>query len=62
MINVSDYAGHSEPEFNEEYTLPEKIDRISFSYDGGRVSVYINGVEVFENNCMSSDFEIELVR
>lgn len=59
-ITVADYVDNSET--SRELVLPEKIDKISFSYDGGRVSVCINGVSVYEDNGISSDFEIELQR
>jgi len=30
------------------YTLPADVRRISVSYDGGRLSIAINGAEVFK--------------
>lgn len=40
--------------------IPEKFDSISFHYDGGRCSIYMNDKEVFTDNCVGNDFCVEI--
>lgn len=50
--------------YNTEETkavkLPKELESISFSYDGGRVSVNINGTEVFTSHLGGTDCSLEL--
>jgi hypothetical protein len=36
------------------------INNLSFSYDGGRVSLYINNQEIFSSKCAGNDCNIEV--
>ena len=42
----------------DEYKLPEKITDFEVSYDGGRLTVYVNGEEVFYTALAGNDFTI----
>lgn len=45
-----------------EIELPEKIDNISFSYDGGRVEVVINGITVVSSYSGGNDCGVSINR
>lgn len=48
MITHKDYDAGKEASI--EWKLPEKVELIEVCHDGGRLSVYVNGVEVFNHN------------
>ena len=39
----------------EDYTLPEKVKSFDVSYDGGRLTVYVNGEQVFYTALAGND-------
>jgi hypothetical protein len=45
-----------------EVTLPAQIDSIRVSHDGGRLSIGVNGVELFYSSIGTRDCSIEIVR
>lgn len=45
-----------------EFDMPKTIDRMEFSYDGGRVEIYVNGVLVFASFSGSRDCNISMTR
>lgn len=45
---------------NIPFKIPEKVESVSFSYDGGRVSLYINGKEVFYSAFGGNSFDIDI--
>lgn len=55
MINFTDFDRLTEQR-DEEYTLPDKVEVIEVMYDRGRLSIYINKEEVFEDYSGASDF------
>lgn len=61
MITHEDYDSHT-TKIDKNYKLPENIDSVSFSHDGGRVYIYINGQEVFKSYTGTRDCEITLDR
>lgn len=46
----------------EEITLPEQIDSIRVSSDGGRLTIKVNGVELFYSCLGTRDCSIEITR
>jgi hypothetical protein len=46
----------------EEMTLPDEIDKIDFCYDGGRLVIGINGVNVYEPLAGTRDFCITITK
>ncbi|MNQ73077.1 hypothetical protein D3C85_878000 [compost metagenome] len=38
-----------------DFKFPDEVKEVSFSYDGGRVSVYINGEQVFYTTLGGND-------
>jgi hypothetical protein len=43
-----------------DYKLPERIESMCFSYDGGRCSIWINDQEAFTTIMASKDFTIQI--
>lgn len=61
MLTLHDYDNHSEQK--HPIQLPNAdINKISFGYDRGRISVSINGETIYENNGGASDFSLEIDR
>jgi hypothetical protein len=61
MLTLHDYDNHSEQ--RHPIQLPSSdINKISFGYDRGRISVSINGETIYENNGGASDFTVEIDR
>ena len=42
----------------EDYKLPEKVTDFEVCYDGGRLTVYVNGEQVFYNALAGNDCSI----
>jgi hypothetical protein len=45
-----------------ETTLPENIDSIRVSHDGGRLTIEVNGVSVYYSYGDTRDCSIEIIR
>lgn len=58
MINYTSFS--SEEEETIGFILPEKVKDISIGYDGGRLSIFINGKEVYVNMCAGNDFSVDI--
>jgi len=62
-VNVEDYdtrhEGVDEATITARATITED-SRIEFSYDGGRVSVTVDGVEVYSCLCHSHDVSVSV--
>jgi len=58
VINSKSY----DTELMEGITLEgiDKIEKISFSYDGGRLTIIVNGEEVYSTKDAGSDCNIEM--
>lgn len=56
-----DYDGNNE-EIDRKVSLPEQIDSISFTHEGGRVTVNVNGKELYSTSLGTRDCEIEIRR
>lgn len=61
MIRHDDWDSLDDPH-KEPYVLPERIDKIEFSYDGGRLAVTINDQEVYASVEGTRDCHITLDR
>ena len=59
MIELDNYDHNGIGE-SRKYNLPKEIKKINFSYDGGRVSVFINDIEIYQSNCAGNDFSINI--
>ena len=59
MITYESYGNSIEAQTSDK-KLPEKVDSISVSYDGGRFSISINGKDFYNNMCASNDFSVEI--
>ena len=46
MIIQNDWDAHTEVTTSIK-PIPDKVDSIQFTHDGGRISISINGVEVY---------------
>lgn len=55
MIEYDDFTPFEKPK-RQAFDLPRVLREISISYDGGRLSVYMNGQEVYKNMLASNDF------
>jgi hypothetical protein len=61
MITHTDYDGPVNNNIvTEDYKLPEKVEKMSFSYDGGRLSIYINGEEAYQAYFGTRDCCVEI--
>ena len=58
MLTLINYGNRFEQ--TEAVQLPKDVQSVSFSYDGGRVAVSVNGVQVFSSHLGGHDCEIEL--
>ncbi len=58
MVTYQSYSDHVEQITEEK--LPEKVESIFVSYDGGRLSISINGKDFYDNMCASNDFSVEI--
>ena len=56
--NDFDTSSHS----NHDVKLPEKVDNISISHDGGRLEIVVNGQLVYNAMCGTRDCEISIDR
>ena len=56
MIKMTSYDYGDE--VVEDYKLPEKVTDFEVSYDGGRLSVYVNGEQVFYTPLAGNDCNI----
>jgi hypothetical protein len=61
MIKYESYENNPTIE-SAEYVLPDDVKSISFSYDGGRLNVFINGEEVYSSMSAGNDFNIQLTK
>lgn len=58
MLTLTNYTTGQEE--SKAVELPNDVQSVSFSYDGGRVYVSINGNEVFSSHFGGNDCCIEL--
>ena len=58
MVEFENYREQGDS--SSVFTMPEKVNSISVNYDGGRLSIYINGKEAYQNSCAGDDFSVEL--
>jgi hypothetical protein len=56
--DYDDRETYTEPEI----TLPEQIDSIKVYHDGGRLTIDVNGVELFYSCLGTRDCSIEITR
>lgn len=59
MIRHMDFDNHKETVINNA-KLPDGIDHIEFSYDGGRVEISINGRIIYKTSSGTQDCSIEI--
>ena len=43
-----------------DFNMPEKVKSINVTYDGGRLYIYINGVEVYGDVSAGIDFDVNI--
>lgn len=55
-----DYSFLSSDDEKQQVSLPEKLKNIQVSYDGGRLYLYINDVEVYTNLGAGNDFSVTI--
>jgi len=60
MIEHTDYD--TGKVINVDYKLPDNIQNISFSYDGGRLYISINNKEIYKNFSATRDCCVEITR
>lgn len=58
MLKMQSYDNNHEE--TKPVKLPEKIESLSFSFDGGRVGVSINGEQVFYSMLGGNDCNVEI--
>lgn len=58
MINFKNYSNNEEE--NKDFVIPAKVQSIAVSYDEGRLYIYINDVEVYENIDAGVSFHVEI--
>jgi hypothetical protein len=61
MLVHEDYDSR-ETYIKPEITLPEHIDSIMVVHDGGRLTIEVNGVELFYSCLGTRDCSIEITR
>ena len=60
MLRVDDWLYDGSFEDCKIKLPKEKINSISYYYDGGRTALYINNICIYENLCLGGDFNIEI--
>ena len=45
-----------------ELKLPENVETVEITYDGGRFYVTINGQPFYVNPCAGNDFSVEITK
>jgi len=60
MLRHSDFDSHSST--THDVKLPEKVDAISVSHDGGRLEIYINGALCYNALVGTRDCNISIDR
>lgn len=60
MLKHKDFDNYSEDYY--EISIPENINSISFSHDGGRISIEINNEEIYSTIFGTRDCCIEIDR
>ena len=58
MLTMKSYDNNHDE--TQPVKLPEKIESLSFSYDGGRVGISINGKQVFYSMLGGNDCNVEI--
>jgi hypothetical protein len=61
MLTHMDYDGGT-TWTDPEAALPSQVDSITVSHDGGRLSIAVNGVELFYSSIGTRDCSIEITR
>lgn len=56
MIEFNDYSGESDEIVS--FHIPKEVKSIDVHYDGGRFTLYINGMGVYQNLCAGNDFSV----
>jgi len=60
MLNFESYENRGEEETKENICVSKIKNNISFSYDGGRLSISIDGEEVYKNMGAGIDFSVTI--
>ena len=58
MVRFRNYGDGNEE--SAEYSIPSKVTEIGFTYDGGRVTVIVNGDIVFSTALGGTDFAVDI--
>jgi len=58
MLTMKSYDNNHDE--TQPVKLPEKVESLSFSYDGGRVGISINGKQVFYSMLGGNDCNVEI--
>ncbi len=48
-------------EKTKDFAFPSQVKRVEFTYDGGRLHVYVNGKEVLHSDLAGNDFSVLIV-
>lgn len=59
MIEYQDFA-RREKRQKIDFNMPEKVKSINVTYDGGRLNIYINGVEAYGDMAAGDDFDVDI--
>lgn len=60
MIKHSDWDKTGANTKEEAYKIPKEVENISFSHDGGRIEISINGDVVYESCTGTRDCTIKI--
>lgn len=60
MLELVDFNNSRAGNETQEYKLPNKVDFVQVSYDGGRLEIMVNDVVVYENLGAGNDFCVTL--
>ena len=58
MIEYQDYVDGRKKKI--DFKMPKKVKSITVTYDGGRLNIDINGVEVYGDMTAGIDFNVDI--
>lgn len=60
MLELCDFNNRRAGKTTEDCKLPDKVDSVQVSYDGGRLEIMVNDVVVYENLGAGNDFCVSI--
>lgn len=58
MIKYENFQDSTSKDEYSDFSLPNKIEKINFLYDCGRLAIYINDKEIYFNYAAGNDFTL----